>query len=269
MPAAAAAGLASAALLRLARTRLPAATHGAWARTNYRGSEVTLLAGPAYALTAVLAVGVTPGLLPSERGAAALALGAAAALGAYDDLRGSAGSRGLRGHAAALTRGEVTTGAVKVLGIGTAGLAAGRLLHRAPVDALAAGVVIAGTANVVNLLDLRPGRALKAGLLVGVPLMRGDGVRGRMAAVAVGAAAGLLPDDLAERTMLGDAGANALGALLGVALAAAGSRRTLLTGAATVTLLTLASERVSFTKVIAGTPGLRQLDELGRRRADR
>ena len=67
--------------------------------------------------------------------------------------------------------------------------------------------------------------------------------------------------------MLGDCGANALGALLGLQLAATNSRavRTAVLGA--VTALTLASERVSFTAVIEATPGLRELDRLGRRPA--
>jgi hypothetical protein len=75
----------------------------------------------------------------------------------------------------------------------------------------------------------------------------------------------VLADDLAGRSMLGDAGANALGALLGVALAARTGpvgRAALLAGIAG---LTAASEKVSFTKVIESTPGLRELDALGRR----
>ena len=86
-----------------------------------------------------------------------------------------------------------------------------------------------------------------------------------LAAVPAGAALALLGEDLAERAMLGDAGANALGALLGTA-AAAGlprpARIALLTG---IIGLTAASEVVSFTKVIERTPPLRWLDMLGRR----
>jgi hypothetical protein len=77
----------------------------------------------------------------------------------------------------------------------------------------------------------------------------------------------VLPADLGERVMLGDCGANAVGALLGLRLAALpgrGSRAGLL---GVVTALTLASEKVSFTRVIESTAGLRELDRLGRRPA--
>jgi hypothetical protein len=127
---------------------------------------------------------------------------------------------------------------------------------------LGAGVV-AGTANLVNLLDLRPGRALKAGILIGAPLLRGPA--GGLAAGPVGAAGGLLPADLDEQIMLGDSGANALGALLGVALAARTGPAGRAAILAVVAGLTATSEKVSFTSVIERTAWLRRLDELGRR----
>jgi hypothetical protein len=119
-------------------------------------------------------------------------------------------------------------------------------------------------ANLVNLLDLRPGRALKAGVLIAKPLSLGK--NGALASGPAGAALGLLPQDLEEDIMLGDAGANSLGALLGVSIAA---RRSgwLKTGVlAVIAWLTMASEKVSFTKVIERTPVLREIDEWGRRR---
>jgi hypothetical protein len=84
------------------------------------------------------------------------------------------------------------------------------------------------------------------------------------AGAAAGAAMGSLPDDLAGRSMLGDTGANCAGALLGTALVERTGLRGRLLALAVVTVLTLASEQVSFTKVIESTPGLRELDALGR-----
>ncbi|CCH78783.1 conserved hypothetical protein [Nostocoides japonicum T1-X7] len=125
--------------------------------------------------------------------------------------------------------------------------------------------VVAGSANLANLLDLRPGRTLKASVIAAAPLVlaRDEGTS-TTAAVVLGAAAGLLPDDLAGRSMLGDTGANAAGALVGTALLGALGLRGRLVALAVLTGLTVVSERVSFTAVIESTPGLRELDRLGR-----
>ena len=123
--------------------------------------------------------------------------------------------------------------------------------------------LVAGTANLVNLLDLRPGRAGKAGALLAATTLGGPA--GGLVAGPLGATLAVLPEDLGERVMLGDCGANALGSLLGLRLAsipARGPRAALLAG---IVGLTLASEKVSFTTVIEATPGLRELDRLGRR----
>jgi hypothetical protein len=84
------------------------------------------------------------------------------------------------------------------------------------------------------------------------------------AAAATGATLGVLAPDLAGRSMLGDTGANAAGALVGTALLDTTGRRGRLLALAGLTALTLASERVSFTRVIESTPGLRELDAWGR-----
>jgi UDP-N-acetylmuramyl pentapeptide phosphotransferase/UDP-N-acetylglucosamine-1-phosphate transferase len=264
------------------------------ARTNYRGRTVTLAGGPALAVgaTTAAAAGTSD---PRTRAAVLVAGLGAGTVGGYDDLVGmrpEQKAKGFRGHLAALSQGRVTSGLVKIAGVGASALVASALIgapagrprkigttsrkllpQRVPETtvsrklwhiALGAGV-IAGTANLVNLLDLRPGRAIKAGLLAGAPLAAGSDAAGGIAAGTVGAAAALLPADLNEEIMLGDAGANALGALLGVALAARTGtvgRAVLLAGLAA---LTATSEKVSFTQVIQHTPVLRELDALGRR----
>ncbi|MEV5634129.1 hypothetical protein [Micromonospora tulbaghiae] len=251
-------------------------------RTNYRGRTVTLAAGPALAVGASTGAALGAGSAPA--GAAALVAGlGAGAVGLYDDVVGARpeqkAAKGFAGHLAALREGQVTAGMVKVAGVGVAGLGAAALLaadrrvaahprrRRAGavgrgLDVLLGAGVVAGTANLVNLLDLRPGRALKSGMLLGAPLTTGP--YGGVAAGAVGASAALVGDDLGERVMVGDSGANALGALLGVSLAARTGPLGRAGVLAVLAALTAASEKVSFTQVIASTPGLRHLDELGR-----
>lgn len=241
-----------------------------WARTNHRGEQLTLLEGPAFVAGASAGAALTPGLPPRVRLAAVLAGAGSGALGAYDDLYGATASKGFKGHLTALARGEVTSGAVKILGIGATGLAAAALVSSGPVDILVNGAVVAGSANLANLFDLRPGRAIKVGLLTGTPLLalsvlRGDPVAAALVAVPLGAGLALLPEDLGERAMLGDAGANALGALLGLAAAVRLGRPGRLVLLGSVAALTAASEKVSFTKVIAANPALNRLDMLGRR----
>lgn len=260
-------------------------------RVNFRGRTVSLRGGVGVAAGAVAAsaqlgraLGAGAGMRPAV--AAVAATGAAGAAGLIDDLDagahdGQTPAKGLKGHLSALARGRVTTGAVKIAVIGSGALVAGVLLarHRAAaaplrrpaataLDAVVSAVTIASWADVHNLLDLRPGRALKAAALLTAPLLadrrRAAAASRALAAGCLGAAAAALPGDLMEETMLGDTGANALGALAGTALAAHPARPVRVAAAAAGTGLVLASERVSFTRVIARTPALAALDAVGR-----
>jgi UDP-GlcNAc:undecaprenyl-phosphate/decaprenyl-phosphate GlcNAc-1-phosphate transferase len=241
-----------------------------WMRTNHAGVSVTLAEGP-IAVAALQAGALVDRLLDSSGKRSlpvAIASVGSGVVGAYDDLHGATQAKGFRGHLRALRSGELTSGTVKVIGVGLSAAAAAALVQRSragcpkPVcralDGLLDTGLIAATANLTNLLDLRPGRAAKAIVLLG------SGLVGFGAAPAVGAAAGSLPTDLASRSMLGDCGANALGAAVGTAAAQALSRRFRLLAFVLVTALNLASERVSFTAVIERTPLLRELDQLGR-----
>jgi hypothetical protein len=285
---------AGARLAYAALSRRPPGGHAVWSRTNHRGETVTLVEGPAVAVAAVAAAllgggigsgGVAAGgaggpklpaqgLGPRQRAALAAAGAGAAAFGCYDDLAGSGDRRGFRGHLGALASGELTSGAVKIGGIGATGMAASALLGApsatgaaAAADVLINAGLIAGGANLLNLFDLRPGRAIKMAIATGLPLAAVPGPARQAAAAPLAAAVALLPDDLAERAMLGDAGANALGAMLAVAAAAALPRPARLAVLAGIAGLTAASEFVSFTKIIERTAALRRLDMLGRRPA--
>jgi UDP-GlcNAc:undecaprenyl-phosphate/decaprenyl-phosphate GlcNAc-1-phosphate transferase len=258
---------------RLAYTafnRWPPGGRDTWMRTNHRGEQLTLAEGPAAALAAAAAAAITPGLPGRTRAALSAAGLGAAAFGCYDDLAGSGDRRGFRGHLGALAHGEVTTGAVKILGIGATGVTTGVLLGGPPVDVAINSALTAGGANLLNLFDLRPGRAIKVALLGATLLEAGStgssrGDAARALAAPVGAALAMLPEDLGERAMLGDAGANALGGMLGAAAAISLPRPARIALLVGIAGLTAASEAVSFTKVIERTPPLRWLDMLGRR----
>ncbi|QKE84977.1 hypothetical protein [Arthrobacter sp. NEB 688] len=260
-----AAGLVAAATAAAALRGLGAVVRSArWTRTNHAGDPVTLLEGPAWVTAGALgaaAAGSAPGVVAAV---------GAGAFGALDDLAGDGSSKGLRGHLGAAARGELTTGAVKIAGLGLTGLLAAALTDRGrddvgALDTLVGGAAVAGAANLANLLDLRPGRALKATTLAALPLaLAPDGRGAGVAAAAVGASLGAAGPDLAGRAMLGDTGANAAGALVGTALLERCGRRGRLAALAVLVAATLASEKVSFTAVIESTPGLRELDAWGR-----
>lgn len=231
-------------------------------RRNYRDRDVTLVLGPAVGVGALTALAAAPA--ESRRDLVGVVV-AAALIGGYDDLYGDSHARGLRGHLRALRERRVTTGMVKLVALGATAAIASARRYRAPVDVLLGTVLVAGAANLVNLLDLRPGRAAKVTLVAAAMLGRGNEPGAQAAAaIAAGAALAALPADLREQAMLGDTGAGTLGALLGWSAATHGSRTRRVAIASGVVGLTLASERVSFSAVIESRPVLRRLDELGR-----
>ena len=276
-----------------------------WERTNFHGATVSLRGGVAMAGASVASAAVASALSDQPRaalGGVVASLGGAVA-GYIDDVDqgahdGDKVAKGLKGHLGALAHGQVTTGVIKIAGIGASALAASALVGSkatsvgGKVSDLALNtVLIAGTANLANLLDLRPGRALKATVLVAAPLSylscagaktpasgASDAPSAKPVSPASAASAqrllasGLnaaaitaLVEDLQETTMLGDTGANAAGALLGTALAANDSWKLRLGTTLGVVSLILASEKVSFSKVIAANPALNWLDQLWRR----
>lgn len=138
---------------------------------------------------------------------------------------------------------------------------------------LADAALTAGCANLANLLDVRPGRALKVVLPAATLLSLASGTAGdaraatgpQLGRAALLPALAALPMDLREHGMLGDAGANLLGAAVGTAAARSTSIPARVGLLAVVVALNLVSEKVSFSAVIDRTPVLRFLDRLGRR----
>jgi hypothetical protein len=169
-----------------------------------------------------------------------LPVAAVAALGLADDLW-SGGERGFRAHLGS----RRTTGVLKLVGIPLVGLLATRRLSGALLVGLAA--------NFLNQLDTRPGRALKVYVLA-APFARAP----------IAAAVILAPYDLREMAMLGDAGANALGAMLGLRSVSKLTGRGRWSAIGALAGLTLLGETRSLGELIERTPVLRELDALGR-----
>lgn len=245
-------------------------------RVNVRGARVPAVlgepvAGAGLVALAVLAAAGAAGWDPAVTGrtglAAAIVIVVMTAAGALDDRRGDETSRGFKGHLGALRSGKLTGGVLKIAAGGIAGLGAGLALFADdPPAVIATAALVALGANAVNLFDRAPGRAAKVFLVVALPLMViGDGTWAVAVAGVVGALAACLPHDLGETAMLGDAGANPLGALLGLGLALSLGGPGRWVAVMVLVVLNGASERWSFSRAIESTPWLERLDRIGRK----
>jgi len=246
------------------------------ARENYRGRTVPTAAGIVVPFTALL-VEAGRGFLASVdvghriTGARTLTLFVVVGfgfLGLVDDVVGSGHAQGFRGHLRELARGRLTTGGLKLVGGAAIGLVvAGVRDAGSPGRLLVDAALIALAANLANQLDRRPGRVIKVGLVAFVLLCIAathvSAIEG--VAVVVGATAALLVDDLHERLMLGDVGANVLGAALGTGVVLASPFAVRAGVLVAVAALNVLGELSSFTRLIDAVPPLRALDRAGRR----
>jgi UDP-N-acetylmuramyl pentapeptide phosphotransferase/UDP-N-acetylglucosamine-1-phosphate transferase len=269
-------------------------------RLNYRGVSVAAPTGVAIPAVALIALG--PLALIAELGDAevffpdilrvvAFVLGVAL-LGLLDDVAGAGQPaeeaapawadryaaeetehptlvevpRGIRGHARATAEGRPSTGALKALG--TVGLAlfvvSGQGLGTE--DFLLATAVLVLCTNLFNLLDLRPGRSQKALFVLGAGLLIGEWDLDSLWTLGlfVGTIVILLPVDLREQGMLGDTGSNAVGAVAGLWLVLTLSTTGLAIALVLLVVATLYGEYRSISTLVDRTPGLRELDSLGR-----
>ncbi|MGE5592180.1 MAG: hypothetical protein ACM3X3_00645 [Betaproteobacteria bacterium] len=243
-------------------------------RPNYAGRLVPASMGIPLVISATIAAWAVMAFLEDATTALAapclVVVNAAMLVGAVDDLFGSSDSRGITGHAVALFRkGVVTTGLLKAgVILAFAAITIRIAAPTMPVPALAVdALTVALAANFSNLLDLRPGRAAKAYMVGSAALAIATGLPAP-ALVPVGLAGATLAeigDDLAERSMLGDAGSNPLGAALGYWLALATPVPVRVAALVALCLVHVYAEGHSITAAIERNPLLRFLDALGRR----
>ncbi|CAN5289883.1 hypothetical protein BH20ACT24_BH20ACT24_07300 [soil metagenome] len=255
------------AALLLPRARRPVAT-------NHRGVRLPVVLGIALvagvvlaALARVLAEAALGGgpageVLPVGWLLAATALVSAGGL--YDDLQPDR-TRGLINQLSRGLHGEITPGLVKLVAIVVAAAIAVAALGGGPARLMLGVPFVAGSANLWNLLDVAPGRAIKYQLLAAFAVLplAGNAAEGLLPA-ATGAAAGVAAFDLRERGMLGDSGSNVLGFVLGATLYPSLPVWGLALALAIVLAIHGVAESITLSRVIARTPPLRWLDELGR-----
>jgi UDP-GlcNAc:undecaprenyl-phosphate GlcNAc-1-phosphate transferase len=243
---------------------------------NYRGLEIPTAGGIAVLLAfacASAAVGVlhlifsSSEMLADAAGTGILFIGAGLGfgfLGLWDDVAGSRHERGWRAHVDALKRGRATPGALKILGGAALAIIvivpAAESFWWSVVDA----AVVALAANAINLLDKRPGRAGKWFVIGAAAIMIVGGSVAPSLAAAIGAVALYLPFDLRERVMLGDSGANGLGAILGVATVLASTHGFRLIAFVALVGVNIAGARPGLSHVIGSVKPLHRFDLAGR-----
>jgi hypothetical protein len=242
-------------------------------RKNHAGRLVPVVLGAGLVTAVVLSTAVTAavageaydlGRVVTWAVVASVVLGM---VGLIDDLA-EEGARGFREHLGSLLRkGRATTGIVKLAAGITAGTSIALIMGGGAVRVAAAAVLMAVSTNVWNAFDVVPGRALKLAILALIPILLAswNAPVGLLAGGTLGGAVALLPFDLLERGMLGDAGSNPLGFLVGVGLAAVLPTPGVVAAAAGGLLLQTAAETVTISRLVEATPPLRWFDRLGRR----
>jgi len=257
------------AALALAPALQRSLTDGGLVRENYRGVKLAFPFGVLVVFAAVVAlVALAPldeyadtAILRAELWPIALYAVGVAFLGLADDAL-SGPSRGWRGHGAAVLQGRFSTGALKA--VGSLGLAL--LVLRGRDDYLLSVAVLVLATNLFNLLDLRPGRAVKAFVLLGAGLTLGAWDADPLWALGLFAAPVLVAGlyDLRERAMLGDTGSNLIGALAGLWLVLTLSTTGLVVSALVLLVITAYGEFRSLNALVERAPVLKHLDSIGR-----
>lgn len=188
-------------------------------------------------------------------------------VGLLDDIVGNREATGLRGHLRKfIVEREITTGMIKLVTGLISGLLGAFLLGEQGYRLLLGGLLIALSANSINLLDLRPGRACK-GVLLFLAVLAVCSVRGFDSPVfwlLLAVTIAYFPEDLKARTMMGDAGSNLLGGGLGVLIVSTCTWQTILAWLGAFLLFHLYAEKYSLTQAIEKNKLLRWFDVLGR-----
>lgn len=246
---------------------LPMLREAGAVRKNYLNQEIPVSAGLSFPLAYML-VGLCYALLnpyPPEN-LLLLGLVTISFLGFIDDMLGQRDTLGFRGHFGALFKGRLTTGGLKAVGGGVIALFIAVFIGGGWLNIIFNTLIMALSTNLMNLLDLRPGRAIKGFLifLVVIVALAGGRIDYYLLAPLLGAVLYYFPADLKARVMMGDAGSNVLGLALGFMAVTSLSWNARLGCLVFLIAMHIYTEKYSLTRTIENNVVLRSIDQLGR-----
>ena len=185
--------------------------------------------------------------------------------GILDDIIGNRDVSGLKGHFKSLLNGKLTTGGFKALFGGFVGLVVSVCISSSIVDIIVNTLIIALSTNLMNLFDLRPGRAIKAYLVIMIPIyITLTGYTKVFPLLILPNVLAYFNTDLKARGMMGDTGSNVLGISIGVLMALGYGIKVRLAWLVFLILMHLITEKFSLTKIIEKNRVLKFIDNLGR-----
>lgn len=242
---------------------------GEMEKENYRGDLIPVGMGIALIPILIIHFFILIYLYPTEINLLLIFLGgilAMAFVGMVDDLLGNRDTLGFKGHIGSLLKGKLTTGGFKAVIGGMISLFISFLISNSTLQLILNFLIMALMTNLLNLMDLRPGRAIKSftllwGAFLFVGLTRGSK---EILAIVMGYNLAYFPQDLKAKAMMGDVGSNTLGISLGMAAAISFANQYKIIVVIGLVLLHVIAEKYSITKIIKENKLLNYLDELGR-----
>ncbi|WAW15627.1 glycosyl transferase [Peptostreptococcus equinus] len=185
--------------------------------------------------------------------------------GLLDDCLGNRDISGLKGHFISLFKGKLTTGGFKALTGGFVGILVSVALTKSIPEILLGAVLVALSTNLMNLLDLRPGRAIKVFLFISLLLLIfNSGFNRALSMILIPAVVAYFYFDLRALAMMGDTGSNVLGVFLGVLILISYDFKIQLMYLIILVALHILTEKYSLTKIIESNKFLNFIDKLGR-----
>lgn len=239
-------------------------------RENYRGDMIPVGLGLVFIPTLVInsIILIYSNIVPEKIIMIYMLLFASIAMsfvGIIDDSLGNRGVTGLMGHFKALFKGSLTTGAFKALLGGFVGLTLAVTLSKSIPNIIVATLVVALSTNMMNLFDLRPGRAIKAYVMLAIIIFLASAKFNReVMMLIVPAVLAYFYFDLRALTMMGDAGSNVLGVSIGVFIVSSFDLPVQLVSLVLLVAIHVLTEKFSLTKIIENNKFLNYVDKLGR-----